>query len=143
MSSLHPEAEALSALSTRAEGPDDGPVVMLNLLRFRAQAAYPEGSAHAACSGREAYQRYASSVGAHLRVVGGKPVFMGAVEQTLIGPADESWDEALLVEYPSRASFLRMVADPDYLACTVHRTAALLDSRLIVTSPAARRPPAA
>ena len=50
---------------------------------------------------------------------------------TLIGPATESWDQALLVEYPSPAAFLKMVSDPAYLAITVHRTAALSDSRLI------------
>ena len=54
MSYLHPERAALEAL---AKLPDDEPVVMLNLLRFRARAEYPEGSGHAPCTGREAYRR--------------------------------------------------------------------------------------
>ena len=125
---VHPEAAALTALAGLA---DDAPVVMLNLLRFRAVANYPDGSGHAPCSGREAYARYGAAVRQHLAAAGGKPIWRGATQLTLIGPADEGWDEVLLVHYPSRAAFLRMVSDRDYVAASVHRTAALSDSRLI------------
>jgi hypothetical protein len=37
--------------------PEDGPFVMVNLLRFKAKAAYPDGS-DADLSGRDAYMRY-------------------------------------------------------------------------------------
>jgi uncharacterized protein (DUF1330 family) len=114
-----------------AELSDDEPVIMLNMLRFRATASYPEGSGHAACTGREAYARYGAAVMKHVQAVGGKPIFRGAAQLTLIGPHTEPWDEILLVQYPSRAAFLRMIGDPDYLAASVHRTAALEDSRLI------------
>src|SRR5262245_58171237 len=124
---IHPERAALEALSKLA---DDEPVVMLNLLRFRDQASYPQGSEHAACSGREAYARYGAKARLHVRSVGGKPIWIGTAQLSVIGPADEAWDEVLLVEYPSRKAFLKMATDPDYLACTVHRTAALADSRL-------------
>ncbi len=63
-----------------------------------------------------------SSGGAHPRAV-------------LLGPTTERWDDALLVQYPSKQAFLRMIGDPDYQAITVHRTAALEDSRLIATTP--------
>ncbi len=49
---------------------------------------------------------------------------------TLIGPAGE-WHAAAVVCYPSRARFLEMVSDPEYLETSRHRTAALADSRLI------------
>ncbi|HKU37127.1 MAG TPA: DUF1330 domain-containing protein [Polyangiales bacterium] len=125
---IHPERAALEALSGL---PDGEPVVMLNLLRFREQASYPENSEHGACSGREAYARYGAKAVAHVAAVGGKPIWTGAAQLTVIGPTAESWDDVLLVQYPSRKAFLKMASDPDYLACTVHRTAALADSRLI------------
>lgn len=127
-SHIHPERAALEALSKL---PDGEPVVMLNLLRFRERASYPEGSLHAPCSGREAYARYGADAVRHVTKVGGKPIWMGAPELTVIGPSDEAWDEVLLVEYPSRKAFIAMASDPEYLACTVHRTAALSDSRLV------------
>ena len=127
-SHIHPERAALQALANLS---DDQPVVMLNLLRFREQAAYPQGSPHAPCSGREAYARYGERAFAHVQAVGGKPIWMGDAQLTVIGPSDEAWDQVLLVEYPSRKAFLQMAADPDYLDCTVHRTAALADSRLV------------
>jgi uncharacterized protein (DUF1330 family) len=37
----------------------------------------------------------------------------------------------LLVEYPSRAKFLEMAMNPEYLKIHAHREAALADSRLI------------
>jgi uncharacterized protein (DUF1330 family) len=125
---IHPEHTALEALT---ELGDDEPVVMLNMLRFRELAHYPEGSAHEPCSGREAYARYGAEAIKHVAAVGGKPVWMGEAQLTIIGPSDEQWDDVLLVEYPSRKAFLTMASNPDYLACAVHRTAALADSRLI------------
>jgi len=56
------------------------------------------------------------------------------VRATLIAPEAEEWDDALLVEYPSRAAFLEMVSQPEYLAAAPHRSAALEDSRLIATT---------
>jgi uncharacterized protein (DUF1330 family) len=127
-SHIHPEHAALLAL---AELPDDEPVIMLNMLRFREQAAYPADSEAPPCSGREAYARYGPLAAEHVRAVGGRPVWMGAPQLTLIGPSDETWDQVLLVQYPSRKAFLTMAANPAYLACAVHRTAALADSRLV------------
>jgi uncharacterized protein (DUF1330 family) len=128
MPSIHPAREALLDL-TRL--PDSDPVVMLNMLRFRAQAEYPDGSGHAPCSGREAYRRYTKEATRHFEPLGGRLVWLGQVERILIGPEQEFWDEVFLAQYPSRRAFIRMVSDPDYIATTVHRTAALADSRLI------------
>ena len=50
---------------------------------------------------------------------------------------DEVWDDLLVVEYPSARAFLQMISDPEYQAGGVNRTAALADSRLFRTSPAA------
>jgi uncharacterized protein (DUF1330 family) len=116
-------------LANLAEAPDDGPVVMLNLLRYRDQAA--DGSGR---SGREAYQAYGELVAPMVLDLGGSFVVHAVAEQTVIGPPGEAWDEMVLVEYPSRAAFLAMVQSPAYLEAHAHREAALADSRLVATT---------
>jgi uncharacterized protein (DUF1330 family) len=120
-----------------ASADDGSPVVMINLLRYRERATYPDGFEAEPCSGREAYQRYGAVAASKVASVGGRMLWMGAVRASVIAPDGEEWDDAILVEYPSRAAFLRMVAMPDYRASAVHRSAALADSRLIATRAAA------
>jgi uncharacterized protein (DUF1330 family) len=113
--------------------PLDMPVTMLNLLRYRDQAAYPADSGHAPCTGREAYRRYAEVALQKIRELGGEPVLMAPVLARVIAPAGEEWDDLLLVRYPTLGALLSMIAMPDYRAATVHRLAALEDARLFVT----------
>ncbi|HSD10293.1 MAG TPA: DUF1330 domain-containing protein [Candidatus Binatia bacterium] len=131
MPSIEPSPEKLQKLV--AEANDQSPVVMINLLRYRERAEYPRGSDATPCSGAEAYQRYGALVVPMLAEVGAKILWRGSVKQTVIGPESEEWDEALLVQYPSRKAFLTMVGRADYQRAAVHRSAALADSRLIAT----------
>ncbi len=109
---------------------DDGPVVMLNLLRFKERAdGVDEG-----VSGAEAYARYSEATEPFLRAVGGRlRVALGARE-AVIGPESREWDLVLLVEYPSRAKFMEMAGNPEYIKVHAHREAAVADSRLIACS---------
>jgi uncharacterized protein (DUF1330 family) len=121
---VHPTEEQITQLVARSE---DGPVVMLNLLRFKEHAdGIDEG-----VSGAEAYGRYSTAAEPFLRGVGGRLVHAVAARQSVIGPAEPEWDLVLLVEYPSRAKFLEMAMNPEYLKIHAHREAALADSRLI------------
>lgn len=113
------------------------PVVMINLLRYRNQALYPPGFSADPCSGSDAYARYSRDAIRFVQAVGGQVVWRGSAKAIVIGPTTERWDDALLVQYPSKQAFLQMIGNPDYQAITVHRTAALEDSRLIATIPAA------
>lgn len=130
MSSIHPSQQQFRALMALEPG-HKGPVSMLNLLRFREQASYLPEHNEQPCSGREAYQRYGEVVGPYLERVGGRPIWVASALLSVIAPADETWDEALVVEYPSLSAFVRMMTDEGYLAITHHRDAALADSRLI------------
>ena len=76
----------------------------------------------------------------HVAAVGGRVVWTGKVSTSAIAPDAEEWDEALLVEYPSRDAFLKMTSDPAYRAALPHRSAALRDSRLIAAQPEPHRP---
>lgn len=111
-----------------------GEVVMLNLLRFREIAdysAHPELMPNHTVSGKEAYSKYIVHTLPLLRQTGGDLVFLGEGGQFLIGPADERWDMAMLVRQKSLQDFMSFASNPEYLAGMGHRTAALLDSRLL------------
>jgi uncharacterized protein (DUF1330 family) len=128
---MNPNVELLPAEQQRilAALPPGTPVVMLNLLRFREQAAYVDPAE--ACSGREAYKRYSRGSIRTINAVGGSVVFSGSTAQALIGPPGELWHQIFLVRYPSVAAFESMLAMPEYQAIVRHRTAALEDSRLV------------
>ncbi len=128
--SIEPTPEQFRALAGDVGAP--GPIVMLNLLRFREEAAYPDGFGADPCSGREAYERYGAAAQPFLEKVGGAPIWAGPAQQVVIGPEGEWWDVCMLVRYPSRQAFFDMATDEGYLAITPHRSAALSDSRLIL-----------
>ncbi|HYW03531.1 MAG TPA: DUF1330 domain-containing protein [Gammaproteobacteria bacterium] len=127
MGQINPTGERLKKLS---QDQRDQPVVMINLLRFRERATYAAGSGDSPCSGEEAYQRYAEVAGRMLQRIGGRMLWLASVDQVVIGEDAESWDEAILVQYPSRKAFLEMLQIPEYRDATRHRDAALEDSRL-------------
>ena len=111
----------------------DGPIHMLNLVRFREKAAYPDGRD---VTGAQAYADYGRESYPVFSKLGGRIVWRGNFELMLIGPTEEKWDECFIAEYPSVDAFVEMVRDPVYREAVKHRQAAVLDSRLIRTSPA-------
>jgi uncharacterized protein (DUF1330 family) len=131
MKTIDPDPQKLPGLL--AALPAGTPLVMLNLLRFRAVAQYRDGPAD--YSGREAYRRYSEVALRKLAEVGAEVIYVGAAQGALIAPPEECWDEVLLVRYPNAAAFAAMLAMPDYREATRHRSAALDDARLVATLP--------
>ena len=105
-----------------------GPIDMLNLVRLRARAAYPHGRE---TTGAEAYAAYGRESGPVFQRLGGRIVWRGSFELTLIGPTQERWDHCFIARYPSVAAFVEMIRDPFYREAVKHRQAAVEDSRLI------------
>jgi uncharacterized protein (DUF1330 family) len=100
-----------------------GPVVMLNLLRY-------------ADGGRELYAQYAEALSAtFLPRYGGEVLYAGDGSTALVADEGQQWDAVLLVRYPSREAFSRMVADPEYQQVTALRTRALTEAVLQATTP--------
>jgi uncharacterized protein (DUF1330 family) len=116
-----PSAEKATAFFGGAE---DGPFVMVNLLKFKDKAEYPDGS-DADLPGAAAYLRYGMAVRAFIEKVGGTAGYAGPVTGLMIGDVEELWDMVALAEYPSLAAMMEMVRDPEYQAISVHRTAGL------------------
>lgn len=111
---IHPSREQIEAIQNL---PLDGPIVMLNLLRFA-----PNG-------GAEAYARYGEAAAPFLQNVGVKIRYLGNVAATVIG--GDEWDEVILVEYPSKQAFFEGTSAPGYPSEL--RADALADSRLYCT----------
>lgn len=105
-------------------GAEDGPFVMVNLLKFKDKAEYPDGR-DADLPGAAAYLRYGMAVRAFIEKVGGTAGYAGPVTGLMIGDVEELWDMVALAEYPSLAAMMEMVRDPEYQAISVHRTAGL------------------
>ena len=114
-------------------GPADTPVVMVNLLRFKDKADAPDEG----LSGAEAYQRYGAQMIQWITSQGGRLIWSGRVDSMVIGDTEERFDTIALVEYPSRAEFLRIVSDPRVAEYSVHRTAGLEMQWLIASTTAA------
>ena len=105
-------------------GPENGPFVMVNLLKFKETAEYADGS-DADLSGARAYARYGKAIQACLAAVDGKQIYAGPVTGLMIGEVEELWDMVALVEYPSLAAMQKMMSSPEYRAIEVHRKAGL------------------
>ena len=100
--------------------PDNGPVVMVNLVRLREHALNGEGS------GWDAYQRYSAAVVKLLKPRGATILWAGDVEGVALGvPEANRWDYAVLVRYPSRAVFVEMLTSSDYAIANIERENAL------------------
>ena len=98
---LHPTQESGRRLFSQNR---KGPVVMLNLLKFRETADYSglENLAPAnSISGREAFERYISRTRPFLEESGGKILFLGESNDFLIRPEDEAWDYVMLIQQNS------------------------------------------
>jgi uncharacterized protein (DUF1330 family) len=99
-----------------------GPVVMLNLLRFAAE-------------GRASYDEYSRRILPFLERVGGEVLYYGDCSTVLVAPASHRWEAVLVVRYPSREAFSRMVADPEYQQITHLRSEGLEEAVLQATTP--------
>ena len=128
------------ALEELSKIPDGQPFAVINLNVYKEWADYPEGTVTEKLTGQQAYERYAELSIPFVNKVGGVPMWRGNFGLVLIGPDEARWDE-ILIQYPARSAFERMLADPDYQAIVFHRTAAIKDSRLFgATSPEAIGP---
>jgi uncharacterized protein (DUF1330 family) len=115
-------------------GEEDGPFVMVNLLKFKPRAEYADGT-DSHLTGAEAYGRYGEDVRKLVEGLGGKVRYSGAVTGLLLGEVEELWDAVALAEYPSLAAFREMAMSPAMHAIEHHRKAGLAGQLNIRTKP--------
>ena len=124
---VYPTAPRVEALMADDSG---DPVVMLNLLKFRATAVYPDGRP-TDLTGRQAYDLYATAMQKVIEENGGKVLFGGDIASLVIGEVGDLLDTCILVEYPSAAAFAAIVTSPEVAEIGVHRAAGLEGQLLI------------
>ena len=116
-----------------SEQGEDKPIYMVNLLKFKEKANYPD-KRETDLTGEEAYAIYADEVAGHLGKVGGNPFFGGDVERLMLGEVEDLWDKVAIAMYPSRKAMFQMINDPDYIVSAQHRVAGLEGQLNIETS---------
>jgi len=115
----------------------EGPVSMLNLLKFKERAEYADGR-NSDLSGAEAYSLYGEKMAPFVISKGGRLVFGGRAEHLMLGEVDELWDTVAIMEYPSKEAFVEIVSAPEVGEFSVHRSAGLAGQLLIAVSAQAR-----
>jgi uncharacterized protein (DUF1330 family) len=109
-----------------------GPVVMVNLMRFRERSLDGDGS------GWDAYLRYSALTVPMIKARGGTLLWTGDAKAVALGlEAGNTWDYLALVHYPDVAAFIDMMTSKDYeQRCDPHRTNGCAEHVIIATKEA-------
>jgi uncharacterized protein (DUF1330 family) len=127
---LYPLVESIETLRNDMSSQ---PIVMLNMLKFRAKAQYPD-ERYTDLTGAQAYRIYAEAMRPIVERGGGKFLFVGDVNYLMIGQVENLWDIAALVEYPSPEEFVKIATSPEVAEIALHRAAGLEGQLLICVS---------
>lgn len=131
VNAVYPPGTQAAAFFGAAE---DGPFVMVNLLKFKAKAEYPDGRA-TDLTGEQAYQLYGVEVAKLVQALGGRVRYSGKVTSILLGEVEDLWDAVALAEYPSLAAFREMALSDAMHSIEHHRIAGLAGQLNIRTKP--------
>ena len=107
--------------------PADTPVVMLNILKFKDKSGKGDET------GQQSYNTYSASVDPLVRKVGGRVIWAGKVNKTVIGDYTDQPHRILVVEYPSKQAFIDMSTSEEYAKISHHRELALEYGGVIAT----------
>jgi len=109
-----------------------GPVVMVNLMRFHARSLDGDGS------GWDAYLRYSALTVPMIKARGGTLLWTGDAKTVALGEPDgHQWDYLALVYYPSVADFIDMMTSAEYeTLCDPHRRNGCAEHVIIATAEA-------
>lgn len=118
------------------EPDDDGPVWMVNLMKYKEVAEYADGR-ETTRSGREADDEY-TPIGP-LTAIGAEIVYAAEVEMQLLGEG-EGWDRVGIVKYPTRRAFIEMQQRDDFQAKHVHKEAGMERTIVIGCQPVDPQP---
>jgi uncharacterized protein (DUF1330 family) len=125
--SVVPEPEQIKSL---LEGPADTPVVMVNLLSFKAEA----DGGNEGMSGAESYMLYGGKMKEFVESKGGRFLWTGRVDSMVLGETDYDFQVVALVEYPSRKAFVEIVSNPHVAEIGEDRKKGLAGQWLIATT---------
>ncbi len=124
---IYPRPDQIQAL-LRADL--DGPIAMLNLLKFKGRAEYEDGR-ESDRTGREAYQLYGQQMAPFVESHGGRLLHSSAAHLMMIGDGELEWDAVAIMEYPSARAFVEIATAQEVAKFGVHRTAGLAHQLLV------------
>jgi uncharacterized protein (DUF1330 family) len=127
---VYPTAKQIEALQSDRSAK---PIVMLNLLKFRAKAQYADGR-KTDLTGQQAYAIYANAMQKIVEREGGKFLFAGDVKYLPVGEVETLWDLVGLVQYRCATEFAKLATSPEVAEIGVHRAAGLEGQLLICVS---------
>ena len=127
---VYPNKEQIKGFMEPAS---EGPICMVNLLKFKDKAAYEDGR-DTDLTGREAYALYEEGVKKLLQEIGGGIGFEGDVARLALGEVEELWDVVALAVWPSRGAMFEVMQSPEMQAISVHRSAGLAGQLNIETT---------
>lgn len=113
---VEPDQQQIEEARDVAGGPEDGPIVMLNLNRYK---------------DREAYARYGEVAFRVLERLGGRILWHAPVQRTVIGDDTDLYDDVIAVWYPSAEAFIALATDPEILEARADRIEGLERAALL------------
>jgi len=130
---IYPAAQQIEALLASKE---EGPVVMVNLLKFKPRADAP----HDDLTGEEAYRKYGDAMVPFVTSRGGRLIWSGRMTAQVVGRGGEEFHSIAIVEYPSRQAFVEIAMDPYVAKIGEYRAAGLEMQWLLATSTDSKPP---
>lgn len=115
---------------------DDGkPFYMVNLMQYRKQAHYPDGSYPEVETGHEANALYTKAVVKELLKRGSYPVFLSRKLANLYsaGEGTDFFEEVGIVRYRSRRDMLEMATSPSFQSAEPHKWASMEKTVVVPT----------
>jgi uncharacterized protein (DUF1330 family) len=128
---IYPRPDQIKAL---LESEIEGPIDMLNLLKFKERAEYEDGR-ETELSGAEAYGLYGQQMAPFVASKGGELQLTSPAHLLVIGDGEVEWDAVAVMRYPSKEAFVAIASDPEVAQFGVHRAAGLAHQLLIVMTP--------
>jgi len=127
MPATQPRPDQLEAFAKKKP---EGPLYMLNLLKFKDKAVYADGR-ETDLSGAEAYAIYGAGVAKILAEMGGSIEIGLTTNALVIGDGELEWDSVAVVKYPRFEDFTKMTSSAAYQEIHVHRDAGLAHQVLV------------
>jgi hypothetical protein len=109
--------EVLKRLRAWLEGDDGKPFYMLNLMRYYPELRRLPNGPEFEGTPRESNARYEAAAKSMLLKLGGYPLYAGTPQSKNIlehDPTLDRWSRLLLVRYPSRRAFVKLLTHPAY-----------------------------
>ncbi|MEM6789578.1 MAG: hypothetical protein AAF715_18820 [Myxococcota bacterium] len=107
------------------------PFYMVNLIKFRERAEYPDGR-DTDLTGREANSIYDPLP--FIDAIGGRVVYSAEVDQQFSGGDDVVWESVAIVEYSCPIAMLAMSQDPGFKETIIHKDAGVEVTRVMPSS---------